>query len=164
MLSTLLLVKIFVGAASLGGGYWLLKRVTKTETQKQLLLEQKKSELETRVEDDLNDIKRDMLVAKLRKYSLDEGFTSRLEQVHEIFEKRNGQHPRAHTFYNLLLPKLLKVKEANKELNSMTDKDVDTAEMYASLNAWMDDIIAHKIDGLEGEAEINAKVITLLTK
>jgi len=36
--------------------------------------------------------------------------------------------------------------------------------MYASLNQWMDSVIAHKVDGLEGEAEINAKVITLLTK
>lgn len=164
MLSSLLLVKILVGAASIGGGYYLLKRVTKAESKKQLLLEQKIQKQLTddeRVELEAN---RDLIILQIKKYSLDESFADKLTQVHEIFEKRNFQHPRAHTFYNLLLPKLLKVKKARKELSNMTDTDVDTQEMYASLNAWMDDIIAHKIDGLEGEAEINAKVITLLTK
>jgi len=164
MITSLLLVKIFVGAASLGGGYFLLKRVTKTENKKQLKLERLQERIDDRVEEDLTDIKRDLLVLKVKKHSIDDEFSELLTQVHEIFEKRDYQHPRAHTFYNLLLPKVLKVKEARKALSGMSDKDFDTEEMYASLKAWMEDIVAHKIDGLEGEAEINAKVITLLTK
>jgi len=164
MISSLLLVKIFVAVASVGGGYLVVKRVTQTETDKQLKLENKMQKHLTREERVELESNRDLIILKLKKYSLDSEFSDRLTQVHEIFEQKNYQHPRAHTFYNLLLPKLLAVKKANKELSSMTERDVNTNEMYASLNAWMDDIIAHKIDGLEGEAEINAEVITLLTK
>ena len=67
-------------------------------------------------------------------------------------------------FYNTLLPKLLQTKDTQAELANHSDKKIDTVEMYDSLIEWMDEIIENKINKLESEAEINAKVITLLTK
>jgi len=167
MFTTLLWVKVALGAvAGAGGGYVAMKLLSKKKktNTKVKKIERLEDRVAKRAEEDLTDIKRDLLVLKVKKHIQQEDFAKKLSQVHEIFEEHKYQHPQAHTFYNLLLPKLLKVKEAKQELLNVSDKAIDTDEMYASLNQWMDNVIAHKVDGLEGEAEINAKVITLLTK
>jgi len=163
MEAAIIAILLVTGSAGalFGGGYYLAKKRARKKRQ---TLPEKKQKLIDMVEEDFTDLKRDLLVKELQKYTLDEGFAERLPKVHALFEEKNYRHPRAHTFYTTLLPRLLEVKKAKGELSKVSEDTVETVEMYASLNQWMDEIIKNKIGNLEDAAEINAKVITLLTK
>ncbi|MBT8142235.1 MAG: hypothetical protein HKN88_01700 [Gammaproteobacteria bacterium] len=127
-------------------------------------LERLQDSLDAKVAEDFSELKKDHLIDQLKNYDLDPAFSEHLDKVHAYFSERKFQHPRAYTFYSLLLPRLLTVKQAKSNLQAMGEDAVDTAEMYASLNDWMDEILENRIDAIESEAEINARVITLLTR
>ena len=163
-----LILKVLIGGFALGSGYLVLKRVATKEAAKDSQLEYIKDVVEERVEEDLSKLKRNDLVNRILHhkvvYADNNEFKSRLIQVHKLFNEKNFKHPRAHTFYSTMLPKLLKIKDTKAELAVYSEGVLDTDEMYAALKLWMDEIIENKINALESEAEINAKVITLLTK
>ena len=163
-----LILKALITAMAVGGGYFVVKKVATKEAEKDVQLDYIKDVVDERVEEDLSKLKRNDLVNRILHhkvvYADNNEFKSRLLQVHKLFNEQNFKHPRAHTFYSTMLPKLLKIKDTKAELAVYSEDALDTDEMYQALKVWMDEIIENKIDALEGEAEINAKVITLLTK
>ena len=50
-----LFVKLAIGGLSLGGGYYVLKKIAIKESKKELQLEQISEDIEERVEEDLSD-------------------------------------------------------------------------------------------------------------
>ena len=164
----IILIELIFGALALTGGYYVLKGVTRKEVKKENQLEQIKDDVEDMVEEDFTELKRNDLVNKIIHHKFvgarHQEFKQRLIKSHKHFNEIDFKHPRAHTFYNTLLPKLLQTKDTQLELATHSDKKIDTKEMYDSLIVWMDEIIENKISKLETEAEINAEVITLLTK
>ena len=167
-MGTYFFLKILIGGLTVGSGYLVLKKVATKEAEKDVQLEYIKDVVDERVEEDLSKLKRNDLVNRILHheviYTDNNEFKSRLIQVHKLFNEQDFNHPRAHTFYSTMLPKLLKIKNTKAELATYSDDALDTNEMYEALKVWMDEIIENKIDALESEAEINAKVITLLTK
>lgn len=164
----IILIELIFGALALTGGYYVIKGVTRKEVEKETQLEQLDDALEEMVEEDFAELKRNDLVSEIIHHKVigirQKEFKQRLIKVHKHFNDLDFKHARAHTFYNTLLPKLLQTKDTQAELANHSDKKIDTVEMYDSLIEWMDEIIENKINKLESEAEINAKVITLLTK
>ncbi len=164
----IILLELIFGALALTGGYYVLKGVTRKEVEKESQLEQIKEDVDDMVEEDFTELKRNDLVNKIIHHEIinarHKEFKQHLIKVHRHFNQLDFKHPRAHTFYNTLLPKLLQTKDTQAELATHSDKKIDTVEMYDSLIIWMDEIIENKISKLETEAEINAEVITLLTK
>jgi len=167
-MGTYLLIRLFIGGLTLTGGYYVLKGFTRKEVKKELQLEQIAGDIDEMVEEDFTELKRNDLVNKIIHHEIfgarHTDFKQRLIKTHRHFNEIDFKHPRAHTFYNTLLPKLLETKDTQAELANHSGKIIDTSEMYDSLIVWMDEILENKVNKLESEAEINAKVITLLTK
>lgn len=158
-----MLEAIIIGSLAGIGAFYVARKQARNK-KNTVELNSLKDTVEERVAEDFVDLKRDHLVNKLQEFSLDENFSTHLDNVHAYFANLDFKHPRAHTFYHLLLPRLLKVKQAKAELSDLGEDELDTAEMYVSLNEWMDEILENRVDAIESTAEINAKVITLLTK
>lgn len=164
----IVLIELIFGALALTGGYYVIKGVTRKEVEKDLQLENIAVTVEEMVEEDFTELKRNDLINEIIHHKVvgarHQEFKQRLIKVHKHFNAIDFKHARAHTFYNTMLPKLLETKDTQVELAKHSDKKIDTAEMYDALIEWMDEVIENKINKLESEAEINAKVITLLTK
>jgi len=164
----ILLIQFLVGSLAVTGGYFVIKGVTRKEVEKELQLEQISESVDEMVEEDFTELKRNDLISKIIHHPVigarHQEFKQRLIKTHRHFNELDFKHARAHTFYNTMLPKLLQTKDTQAELATHSSKKIDTAEMYDALIEWMDEILENKISKLETEAEVNAKVITLLTK
>ncbi len=164
----IVLIELIFGALALTGGYYVIKGVTRKEVEKDLQLENIAETVEEMVAEDFAELKRNDLINEIIQHKVigarHQEFKQRLIKVHKHFNAIDFKHARAHTFYNTMLPKLLDTKNTQVELSKHSEKKIDTAEMYDALIEWIDEILEDNINKLESEAEINAKVITLLTK
>ena len=164
----IVLIELIFGALALTGGYYVIKGVTRKEVEKDIQLESIAETVEEMVAEDFAELKRNDLINEIIQHKVigarHQEFKQRLIKVHKHFNAIDFKHARAHTFYNTMLPKLLDTKNTQVELSKHSEKKIDTTEMYDALIEWIDEILEDNINKLESEAEINAKVITLLTK